>query len=174
MFKFKSKKEATQEKSCAEFCLPACNETFYNVFITAADFPNQPQANQTKMIREAIEQGHNHLHDIGYVSGSISVVRIFFRESSIMQYKRDELFTWEDFVCKFLSHRSLHFSVILTFLYFLFTANVGGVLSLCLGFSLLSVVEVFYFFTMRMSIDKKRQVSSSPYGQVVMLEPNKS
>lgn len=99
-FKFNSRKEAQQEKSCSEFCLPACNETFYNVFITAADFPNQPQANQTKMIREAISQGHAHLNDIAYVSGSISVVRIYFRESSIMQYKRDELFTWEDFVCK--------------------------------------------------------------------------
>lgn len=35
-------------------------------------------------------------------SGSISLLRVFFRESTIMQYKRDELFTWEDFVCEFL------------------------------------------------------------------------
>ncbi|CAL8109748.1 unnamed protein product [Orchesella dallaii] len=136
IFQFKSKKETLQEKSCAEFCLPACNETFYNVFVTSADFPNQPQANQTKMIREAILEGHTHLNDIAYVSGSISVVRVFFRESSIMQYKRDELFTWEDFV-----------------------SNLGGVMSLCLGFSILSLVEVFYFFTMRMSIDKRRSLS---------------
>lgn len=35
MFNFKSKKDREQDKSCAQFCLPSCNETFYNVFVTA-------------------------------------------------------------------------------------------------------------------------------------------
>lgn len=36
------------------------------------------------------------------------------------------------------------------------TANLGGVMSLCLGFSLLSLIEVIYFFTMRAMNDIKR------------------
>ena len=33
--------------------------------------------------------------------------------------------------------------------YILFLANIGGLMGLCLGFSLLSVVELIYFFTLR-------------------------
>ncbi|XP_021959702.1 pickpocket protein 28 [Folsomia candida] len=145
MFNFKSKKDREQDKSCAQFCLPSCNETFYNVFVTAADFPNQPLANQTKMLREAIvEGGLTHLNDISYVSGSISVLRIFFRESSIMQYKRDELFTWEDFVSAW-----------------------GGVMSLCMGFSITSLVEAIYFFTFRMHLDKKKMRENKTVAEFV-------
>ncbi|XP_035716749.1 pickpocket protein 28 [Folsomia candida] len=145
MFNFKSKKDREQDKSCAQFCLPSCNETFYNVFVTAADFPNQPLANQTKMLREAIvEGGLTHLNDISYVSGSISVLRIFFRESSIMQYKRDELFTWEDFV-----------------------SALGGVMSLCMGFSIISLVEAVYFFTFRMHMDKKKMTEIKTVAEFV-------
>ncbi|CAG7826654.1 unnamed protein product [Allacma fusca] len=122
-----------QEISCTEFCLPACNETFYNFVVTAATFPNQPEPNMTQMLREAIHDNRDYLNNITYVSASISVLRVFFRESSIMQYKRDELFTWEDFV-----------------------SNLGGVMGLCLGFSLLSLVEIIYFFTMRFFVDWHR------------------
>ena len=33
--------------------------------------------------------------------------------------------------------------------FILFLANIGGLMGLCLGFSLLSVVELIYFFTLR-------------------------
>ena len=33
--------------------------------------------------------------------------------------------------------------------FLLFLANIGGLMGLCLGFSLLSVVELIYFFTLR-------------------------
>lgn len=32
----------------------------------------------------------------------------------------------------------------------LFTANTGGLLGLFMGFSLLSVIEIFYYFTLRL------------------------
>lgn len=80
--------------------MPACNETFYNIVVSSAQFPNQREPNKTKLLKEAIGKGYEFLTNIDYVSGSISLLRVFFRESTIMQYKRDELFTWEDFVCK--------------------------------------------------------------------------
>lgn len=36
-------------------------------------------------------------------------------------------------------------------------ASTGGLLSLCLGFSLLSVLEIFYFFTIRVCIRSYRK-----------------
>ncbi len=44
------------------------------------------------------------------------------------------IFSWEDFI-----------------------SNLGGVMSLCLGFSLLSLIEVIYFFTMRQLIDRNKR-----------------
>jgi len=35
-------------------------------------------------------------------------------------------------------------------------ANLGGVMSLCMGFSISSVIEVIYFFTYRMHVDRQR------------------
>jgi hypothetical protein len=67
IFRFKTKEEMQQDKSCTEFCLPACNETFYDSAVTAATFPNQPEPNMTKMLREAIAEKHAFLNDISYV-----------------------------------------------------------------------------------------------------------
>ena len=61
-------------------------------------------------------------------------------------------------------------------------ANIGGLLGLCLGFSLLSVVEVIYFFTLRWCVlvcrrkKMKDQVIVSPDTTVGMdsLELSKS
>ena len=66
---FKAKQPAGEEqiKSCTEFCLPACNETFYNFVVTAATFPNQPEPNMTQMLREAITEKREHLNNISYV-----------------------------------------------------------------------------------------------------------
>jgi preprotein translocase subunit YajC len=42
-----------------------------------------------------------------------------------------------------------------------FTANLGGVMSLCLGFSLLSLIEVVYFFTIRQINDRRRHAKEA-------------
>ena len=53
-------------------------------------------------------------------------LKIFFPENSAKAYQRDELYSPEDLI-----------------------ANIGGTLGLCLGFSLVSLVELFYFLTLR-------------------------
>ena len=53
-------------------------------------------------------------------------LKIFFPENSAKAYQRDELYSPEDLI-----------------------ANIGGTLGLCLGFSLVSIVELFYFLTLR-------------------------
>lgn len=56
-----------QEKSCIDLCLPKCNETFYNIVVSTATFPNQNDPNKTKLLREAIDAGFENLADINYV-----------------------------------------------------------------------------------------------------------
>mgnify|MGYP002054003198 FL=1 len=53
-------------------------------------------------------------------------LKIFFPENLAKAYQRDELYSPEDLI-----------------------ANIGGTLGLCLGFSLVSIVELFYFLTLR-------------------------
>ncbi|CAO1310179.1 unnamed protein product [Diamesa serratosioi] len=65
---------------------------------------------------------------ISDVNGSIdekSSLKIFFRDSYFIKSKRSELYGWIDFL-----------------------ANCGGLLGLTMGFSILSVVELVYHFTL--------------------------
>ena len=39
----------------------------------------------------------------------------------------------------------------------LFSAALGGVIGLCLGFSIMSLGELIYFFTLRLGIDIHRE-----------------
>jgi len=55
-----------------------------------------------------------------------SRLHIYFQKEFVIQYKRDQLYGIEDLV-----------------------SNIGGLMGLCLGCSLLSGVEFLYFFTLR-------------------------
>lgn len=52
---------------------------------------------------------------------------MFFKETEFIQLKRNELYGWTDFI-----------------------ANCGGLLGLFMGVSFLSVIEIVYFFTLRL------------------------
>ncbi|CAL8095180.1 unnamed protein product [Orchesella dallaii] len=54
-------------KTCPEQCLPACNETFYNYVVSAAQFPNQKDPNLIRLLRQGIENGYGVLTSIDYV-----------------------------------------------------------------------------------------------------------
>ncbi|CAG7820663.1 unnamed protein product, partial [Allacma fusca] len=65
-FNFKKPGYNLQDKSCTEYCLPACAETSYSTVVTSAAFPNQNEPNKTKMLREAIADNRIQLNDINY------------------------------------------------------------------------------------------------------------
>lgn len=58
----------------------------------------------------------------------IAVIHFFFEEPAVFQFRRSLRMTWVDFV-----------------------GQIGGLLGLCIGFSLISGVEIFYWFTLRLS-----------------------
>uniref|UniRef100_A0A182MXN6 Pickpocket n=1 Tax=Anopheles dirus TaxID=7168 RepID=A0A182MXN6_9DIPT len=74
----------------------------------------------------------------------LSSLLVYYKEGQFIAIKRSQLFGLNDFI-----------------------ANCGGILGLCMGFSLLSIVEIFYFFTMKPLINfcmrrtrKKRKIAS--------------
>lgn len=67
------------------------------------------------------------------IMNSSSLVHFYFKETGIVQYTREELYGIMDLVAAF-----------------------GGIIGLCSGFSLLSGVEIIYWFTIRYFVDKFR------------------
>ena len=66
-----------------------------------------------------------------YVKENLAVMHIYFENLHFMQKERGELYGFIDFF-----------------------SNIGGVLGLCMGFSMLSFVETVYFFTLRLLCNK--------------------
>jgi acid-sensing ion channel, other len=61
---------------------------------------------------------------------SIVAVSVILEESTFMHMKRIELYSWRDFI-----------------------ANCGGLLGLFLGISLVSIIEIFYYLTLRIWVN---------------------
>jgi hypothetical protein len=65
----------------------------------------------------------------------IAMVTFFFETSTIFEYSREQRMTLVGYI-----------------------SQMGGLLGLCMGFSLISFVEIFYWFTIRLCrnmVDKK-------------------
>jgi amiloride-sensitive sodium channel len=76
----------------------------------------------------------NELKDVyHFVVNSSSLVHIYFKELGIVKYSRDELYGIMDVI-----------------------AACGGIVGLCMGFSLISGIELIYWFTLRLFIDHFR------------------
>ena len=118
-----------------EICPPACSETKYYSSIATV-----PKSN----------------------ADGDSVVNVFFKDSSIIKYKRVELYKITDIICKYISdfyvqntYPKLH-TYLYMYLFFSFLANIGGSLGLCTGFSLMSAIELVYFLTFRYFFKRSR------------------
>lgn len=92
-----------------------------------------------------------------------TLVHVFYRESHFRSQIKAELVGFTDFLCK---HRTLYevenenriFSCLfLGTLRSFFSARTGGLLSLFMGFSLISIVEIVYFLTIRPYCNFKRK-----------------
>ena len=66
--------------------------------------------------------------------GKMSYVHIYFDSFGVTKYLRNEVYGWQDLIAFF-----------------------GGIVGLCVGFSLLSGAELIYFFTIRLFFWKKRK-----------------
>jgi hypothetical protein len=76
----------------------------------------------------------------------IAMVTFYFESSTVMQFSRDNSFTWIDFM-----------------------GQIGGFLGLCDGFSLCSAVEIVFWFTCRLwyNVAKAKKTKTEPQGEWV-------
>lgn len=81
-----------------------------------------------------------------------AVLHVFLQDASFRSFTKTEFIGFTEFLCKdgFVSE-IIYFMIFVTFL-----ANTGGLLGLFMGFSVLSVIEILYFFTMRPYYMNKR------------------
>ncbi len=70
-----------------------------------------------------------------YVKNNLAIVHIFFEHLHFMSHQRSEIYGTVDFF-----------------------SNIGGLMSLCCGFSALSLVEFGYFFSLRLYINLTRNL----------------
>ena len=64
----------------------------------------------------------------------MSLLHVYFKDHSLVQYNQDVLYTIEDLIAAF-----------------------GGLVGLCTGLSLLSILEFLYFFTLRWGLQFCRE-----------------
>ncbi len=73
---------------------------------------------------------HPEYKEAEYVSSNLAIVHVYFDKIHFMRHERSELFGITDFF-----------------------SNIGGLLGLCMGISSLSLVEIFYFFVIRLGFN---------------------
>eukprot|EP00094_Tigriopus_californicus_P012851 TCALIF_12426-PA protein Name:"Similar to ppk28 Pickpocket protein 28 (Drosophila melanogaster)" AED:0.14 eAED:0.15 QI:199/0.5/0.4/1/0.75/0.8/5/0/353 len=114
-------------------CLPPCTDiNFPHVSSTT-----KLRSSTLKMSQE-LKETHPKLLNDSYVHDNVAIVNIFFKDQHFMRHERSELFGITDFF-----------------------ANIGGLMGLCMGFSILSLVEFVYFFSLRLILHIQAQKSKS-------------
>jgi len=63
-----------------------------------------------------------------------TIAHLFFKDMGVVKYRKDEMYSAIDLIAQF-----------------------GGLVGLCVGFSLISILEFFYWFTMRLWIDERKR-----------------
>ena len=109
-------------------CLPSCTSIGYPHEATTSSLK---KASLLKLSKELLDAKPQYADD-EYVKNNLAIVHIFFAEGHLMLHERSRLFTTLDLI-----------------------AQIGGLLGLCMGLSMISVVELAYFFTMRLYINTK-------------------
>ena len=101
-----------------------------------------------------------------------SLVHIYFRQLGIVKYSRDRLFGFMDVIGELWLRNDCccrRFCAIIVFV----AASFGGMVGLCMGFSILSGFEVIYFFTVRLLVDRHREARCA-LNDLDLIQPNYS
>lgn len=73
-------------------------------------------------------------------------MHIYYEESFFRSFTKEELIGFTEFLCKYDNVPALHSSlIVLNFT----PANTGGLLGLFMGFSVVSIIEILYFISLR-------------------------
>ncbi|XP_053603999.1 pickpocket protein 28-like [Plodia interpunctella] len=110
-------------------CLPNCNSITYEAEILKTEFNLEKSVvNYFKMIE--VDGVADYFRSYEY-----SKLEVYYRDSGFVTITRSELFGITDFL-----------------------ANIGGLLGLFMGFSFLSLVEIVYFFSIRLGYTLRKDI----------------
>lgn len=138
-------------------CLPSCTSITYDAEISQADFDYVRQfelifagdqiLQPLPLFQVSLFKAYNSTGE-ELVGLNLARLTIFFKEVQFITSRRSELYGQNDFL-----------------------ANVGGLLGLFMGFSILSLIEIIYYVTIRLACNlnltriyrhKVRRLSSTP------------
>ena len=86
---------------------------------------------------------------------NVAILHVFYKDRTGVRYKTDIRFGIEDFIC---NNKTTQFIIIINLFlnqqnlkcfFYCFSAAMGGLLSLGLGMSFISIVELIYFMFLR-------------------------
>ena len=98
--------------------------------------------NYSKYLRQKYEK----------IERKFSIAHFYFRQLTVYQFERDERYSLIDCIGTTYIHVLLN---LCRNPFFEIIASFGGIVGLCLGASLISLVELVYYFTLRVMIDNK-------------------
>lgn len=75
------------------------------------------------------------------MTDDISLVKIFYRSEMAVKYKKDVLYKWNHILCKLWPKISMG----VIFYCYKSLAYIGGVMGICMGCSIINVIEIIYF-----------------------------
>ena len=109
---------------CAESCLSSCSDILYHATVSSGKFPSKEPGEV--LILERGKEKNPSVENKDYVKDVMGMVHVYFKDDSVKKYSRSLRYSTIDLI-----------------------SSVGGTMGLCLGFSLVSVVELIYFGTIR-------------------------
>ena len=119
------------EDDLSVICPPACTEVKYFASMSTVPLKAQDGRYQNLYVPTYLFRNIYLIHEFWIFVESL--VHIFFKDSSIVKFKRSELYKFTDII-----------------------SNIGGTLGLCTGFSLISAIELVYFITCRYFCKKSK------------------
>lgn len=111
-------------------CLGACNSVEYHAEILKTEFHFK---RYSKKLADYFNESYNEYFNI---SAKYSKIELYFKKPQFVSMRRSELFGMTDFL-----------------------ANIGGLLGVFLGFSFLSLIELFYIISLRLGCSLKRDLN---------------
>ncbi|XP_039752611.1 pickpocket protein 28-like [Pararge aegeria] len=121
------------ERGCDE-CLPACTEISYSERPSGAPLNKALVDRYTKSISFAQNRSAE------YFADNMLIVHFYFEDNSFMRFTKGEIFGLTEFL-----------------------SNTGGLLGLCMGFSMMSAVELLYYLTLRALCVARQRKTVQPF-----------
>lgn len=98
------------------------------------------------------QQTQFHFSDNSKDFDDSTTLKVHFKDLTCIKYRRDMYMTWDGLFGKFEPPMFMEFFFIFEFFSvpFYYLASFGGIFGLCLGGSVISLVELLYFYTLRL------------------------